>query len=102
MPQPTRSDVHVNTPLTAISIAFMQQAQNFVADRVFPNIPVTKQSDLYFVYPKGDWFRRQMEKRAPASESAGSGWDLTTDSYSSQFVFFSPRNGVDAASGQVL
>ena len=42
---PSRGDVHVNRPLTNISIAFLQTQEAFVADRVFPNIPVTKQSD---------------------------------------------------------
>ena len=49
MPNPTRGDVHVNKPLTNISIAYMQMAENFIADKVFPNISVAKQSDRYFV-----------------------------------------------------
>jgi hypothetical protein len=33
MPNPTAGDVHVNRPLTNISIAYMQDAAGFVADR---------------------------------------------------------------------
>lgn len=73
---PTPGDVHVNTPLTNISIAFLQNANNFVATRVFPNIPVTKQSDRYYVYDRGDFNRDEMEERAPGTESAGSGYKL--------------------------
>lgn len=69
--QPTRSDVHVNRPLTNISIAFMQDEAGFIADRVFPNIPVAKQSDRYFTYDRGYFNRDQMEQRAPSTESAG-------------------------------
>lgn len=76
MPNPTPSDVHVNRPLTAISIAYMQRAEGFVADRVFPNIPVTKQSDRYFRYDRSDLWRNQYAKRAPGTESAGSGWKI--------------------------
>lgn len=79
--QPTVSDVHVNRPLTDLSVAFMQMASDFVADRVFPTVPVAKQSDLYFVYSREDWYRSSAEKRAPGTESAGSGWNLSTDSY---------------------
>ena len=79
--QPTVSDVHVNRPLTDLSVAFIQMAADFVADRVFPTVPVQKQSDLYFVYSREDWYRSQAERRAPGTESAGSGWDLSTDSY---------------------
>lgn len=74
--EPTRGDVHVNRPLTNISIAFLQRQDAFVADRVFPNIPVQKQSDRYFVYDRGDFNRDEMEKRAPGTESAGGSYSL--------------------------
>lgn len=73
---PTAGDVHVNQPLTNISIAYMQQSTAFIADKVFPTVPVQKQSDRYFTYPKGDWFRSEARERAPATESAGSGWSI--------------------------
>lgn len=76
MGQPTRGDVHVNRPLTNISIAFIQEAADFVADKVFPIVPVTKQSDRYFQYDKKQWFRDSAQKRAPGSESAGGGFAL--------------------------
>jgi hypothetical protein len=73
---PTPGDVHVNTPLTNISIAFLQNANNFVAARVFPNIPVSKQSDRYYTYERGDFNRDEMQQRAPATESAGGGYNI--------------------------
>lgn len=76
MPGPTASAVHVNRPLTNISIAYMQDAAGFVADRVFPNIPVLKQADRYFRYDRSDFWRNQFQKRAPGTESAGSGWKI--------------------------
>lgn len=81
MPQPTPRAVHVNRPLTNISIAYFQDAANFVARDVAPNVPVQKQSDLYFKYPRGYFMKDQMEKRGPSSESAGSGYKVETDSY---------------------
>jgi len=80
--QPSRSDVHVDGPLTNISVAFMQDQNNFVADRVFPNIPVSHQSDVYYTYPKGEFNRDDMEVRAPGTESAGANYQLATDTYS--------------------
>ena len=76
MTQPTRSDAHVNRPLTNISIAYIQKAADFVADKVFPIVPVLKQSDRYFTYSKDYWFRTNAEKRAPAAESAGAGFAI--------------------------
>ena len=83
MPQPTLSDVHVNRPLTNISIAFLQKASDFVSSRVFPNIAVAKQSDRYFVYDRDSWFRDDAAKRAPSTESAGTGYTIdNTPTYS--------------------
>lgn len=78
MPQPTRGDVHVNRPLTNISIAYIQSAKDFIADKVFPIVPVMKQSDLWFSYDKKFWFQTQAQLRADSSESAGSGYNLTS------------------------
>lgn len=80
MPQPTQSDVHVNRPLTNISLAYLND-QGFVANRVFPNIPTDKQSNLYFIYPKDQWFRTDAQPRGVSQESAGSGYEVSTDSY---------------------
>ncbi len=79
--QPSRSDVHVNRPLTNISIAFLQAADAFVAAKVFPNIPVSKKSDVYFTYDRGEFNRDEMEERAPATESAGGNYQVSTDTY---------------------
>lgn len=82
MPQPTASDVHVDRTLTNLSIAFLQNATNFVAMRVFPNVPVEYQSDRYFVYDRGDFNRDEAEVRAPGTETSGSGYELdNTPSY---------------------
>ena len=78
MPQPTLSDVHVNRPLTNISVAYSQEAAGveFVADRAFPPIPVENKSDLYWTYKRGDWNRDEMQKRGLSMESAGAGYGL--------------------------
>ena len=76
MPNPTASDVHVDSALTNLSVAYMQGADHFVADKVFPVVPVSKQSDRYFVYDKGDFYRSEAQLRAPGTESAGSGFGI--------------------------
>lgn len=84
MPQPTRQQVHVDAVLTNISIAYLQNPNNFVADKVFPIINVPKQSNVFFTYDQGDFFRNDVTDRAPGTESAGSGWGQSTDSYFAQ------------------
>ena len=89
MPLPTARDVHVNTPLTNISVAFLQNADTFVASRVFPNVPVLKQSDRFYTYERGDFNRDEMELRAPGTESAGGGYriDNTPTYFADVFAF---------------
>lgn len=81
MSNPTPGDVHVNQPLTSISVAAMQDASGFVADSMFPNIPVRKQADIYFKYDRGDFSRDQFRKRAPGTESTGGGYKIAQDTY---------------------
>lgn len=81
MAQPHFGQTHIDRPLTNISVAYMQNPNNYIASRVFPVIPVDKKSDTYFTYPKNAWLRDEAQRRAPATESAGSGYGLSTDSY---------------------
>lgn len=81
MSQPNARAVHVDQPLTNISIAFLQNAANFVAGQVFPNLPVQKQSDLYYTFDRGYFNRDEAQKRAPGTEAAKVGFDLATASY---------------------
>lgn len=83
MPQPTQSQVHVDAILTNVSVAFMNEMDSFVASKVFPTISVNKQSDKYFTYSQADFYRDQAKVRADGTESAGSGYSLSTDFYSS-------------------
>lgn len=78
---PTRQQLHISRPLTNISIAYMQSADNFVASRVFPVVPVDKQTDQYFTYNRGDFNRNQMRKRARGAEVDIAGYNLSTDNY---------------------
>jgi hypothetical protein len=80
--QPSRSDVHINGPLSSISLAYIQSSDAFVADRAFPRLAVAKQSDSYFTYDRGYFNRAEMKKRAPGAESAGANYALSTESYS--------------------
>lgn len=81
MPSPTQSDLHVNVPLTNVSIAYLQSASTYIADKVFPKVPVDKQSDLYWKYSKSDWRRSDVKRRAPSTESPGVGWTQDMGQY---------------------
>jgi hypothetical protein len=84
MPNPTSTDVHVDAILTNMSVAYMQEAYAFVASRAFPQVSVSKQSDKYFVYDQADFFRDQVQLRSDGTQSAGTGYSLSTASYSAE------------------
>lgn len=73
---PNSRNIHIDKALTNISVAYMQDASNFIADKVFPVIPVQKQSDLYFIYNRDDFFRDEAKLRAKGTESAGGDYDI--------------------------
>lgn len=81
MPKPTMSDLHVNRPLTNISTAYMNEDTSFVASEAFPEIPVQKESDKYFVWNKGDMLRIEARERAPGAKVIAGGVGITTASY---------------------
>lgn len=68
---PNMKDAHIDRALTNMSVAYMQDANNFIADKVFPIVPVKRQSDVFYIYNKGDFMRDEMQVRGGASESAG-------------------------------
>ena len=84
MPQPTRGDVHVSRALTNISVAYLQQATDFISMTAFPAVPVQNQSDQYFVFDSADFRRNNAKPRAPGTESAGGGFDVDTATYTTE------------------
>lgn len=86
--QPGPGDVHLDQALTDLSVRFTQDHQEFVAAKVFPVVNVQFKSDKYFVYPREWWYKTDAEKRAPATESAGGGYELDSDSYLAEVYAF--------------
>ena len=68
---PKMQDAHIDRALTNMSVAYLQEANAFIADKVFPVVPVKRQSDVYYTYNKADFMRDEAQVRGAASESAG-------------------------------
>jgi hypothetical protein len=79
MPQPTPGDVHVDAAMTQVSLNYRNTG--YVAESVFPRVPVAKQSDRYYIFNKGAWFRDEASVRAPSSRARRGGYSLSTDTY---------------------
>jgi len=78
---PKMQDAHIDRALTNMSVAYMQDASSYIAEKVFPIIPVKRQSDVYYIYDTGDFLRDEAQVRGAISESAGGDYDLSTDLY---------------------
>lgn len=84
MPQPTVTQVHIQAALTQIATAYLQDERNYVADQVFPVVPVEFQADKYFTFSKDDFFRDEARIRADGTESVGGGFNLNTGTYAAE------------------
>jgi len=88
MPQPSFLDVHVDVPLTNMSVAYIQSQDMFIATKAAPIVPVDHKSNKYYVWNKDDWFRDEAQLRGDSEESAGGGMRLSTDNYSCDVFAF--------------
>ena len=79
MATPTVRDVHRESYLEGISIAFRNT--KYIWDQVFPVVPVNKKTDAYFIFPRDAWFRDEIEVRAPGTRARRVDYDLTSASY---------------------
>lgn len=68
---PKMQDAHIDRALTNMSVAYMQDAAAFIADKVFPIMPVKRQSDVFYQYSKADFMRDEAKVRGAGTESAG-------------------------------
>lgn len=73
--------VHVDAPLTNVAIKFKNMA--LVAERIFPVIPVAKESDKYYIFRKEELI---IDKalRAAGAKSKEITWDVDTATYSAE------------------
>lgn len=80
--QPAPGDVFVSRPLTDASLAYWQDDDSFIADKVFLPLPSQLQAGTIWEWDKGFFLRNEMEARAPNAESAGVGMKLNSIAYS--------------------
>ena len=73
---PTMQDAHIDRALTNVSVAYLQDAAAFIADKVFPIVPVRRQSDVFYQYSKADFMRDEAQVRGAGTESAGSDYGV--------------------------
>ena len=79
-------DLHVDQNLTNLSIGYKNPV--YIADTVFPTIPVQRQSNLIPRYDQSPWFRNQAANRAPGTMPHRDGFTVSSTLYSClQYAF---------------
>jgi hypothetical protein len=81
MPMLTASQVHIDQPLTNLTVAYLQSQDNFIADKVFPNVPVDKKTNKYYIYDRENFFRNEVQPRAPRTRSQRVGMSISNATY---------------------
>ena len=82
MPLLTPSAVHIDQPLSNLTLAYAQEQTNFIADKVFPTVGVQRQSDKYYTYDRANMNRTgDVKKLAPRTEVNRIGMTISNDSY---------------------
>jgi hypothetical protein len=95
-------DLHIDVPLSNISIAFINDDASFIAPQIYPVLPVGKQSDKYFIFDKADWFRvneTRRERKAPPQivEFSVSSESYFADNFAlAHELAFEDKNGANA------
>lgn len=82
MPLLTPSQVHIDQPLSNLTLAYVQSQDVFIADKVFPTVGVSKQSDRYYIYDRANSNRAgDVKLLAPRTEINRIGMAISSDSY---------------------
>jgi hypothetical protein len=103
MAQPTVSNVQPVDPiLTNLLVGYAQREDRFVAGRVFPAVPVDKDSGTYFIFSKKFFFTDEMQVRAPGADFARSGFSTETSTYATlQYALAHPIADEIRANSQI-
>lgn len=78
---PTGRQVHIDSAMSGLMVAAFETAGDFVAGRLFPPVPVSKQSDRYYTLRKEAWLAMPSTFRAPKTRANRIEFDISSDSY---------------------
>lgn len=78
--QPHIGDVHVDTAISSAAIAYRNQ--RYIAPEIAPVVPVEKETDVYYIFDKAEWFRDVADTdRRPGTRAPRGGYTTSTGSY---------------------
>jgi len=87
--------VHIDVPLTNLAVQAFNTNQNYVIDKVFPAVPVAKQSDLYYTLDQASFMIVPRTLRAPKTKSNRIEFQTSSDSYFAHHYTLADGNAIE-------
>lgn len=75
----TGRDLHIDGPLSRITTAYMNET--YIADQIFPIVPVNKETDIYYRWSKEDFLRVPNAERARGAAANRVTMSVSSDGY---------------------
>lgn len=75
----TAENLHIDQLLTQIALDY--RPEGLIADMIFPQVTVQKQSDLYTIFSRADKLRVEDDKRAPGTEANKITQSVSSDTF---------------------
>lgn len=75
-------NIHIDVALTNVSVGYQNNA--FVGERLFPSVPVVKQSNKYYIFGHETWSVHDDIRAAGAQANEIPGYAVSTDTYFAQ------------------
>lgn len=75
----TGRDLHIDAPLSNLVIGF--EPTGFIVDQIFPKVNVGKQSDLYYKWDQGNFFRIPDTTRSPKTKGKLVEFNVSSETY---------------------
>lgn len=79
MSQPTERQAHIDVGLSNVSIAYRNGS--YIADQIFPVVPVPKATNKYWKFTKADWLRDEAFVRAPGTRARRAEYAISSEPY---------------------
>ena len=97
----TSHDLHIDKLLSEMAINY--RPEGFIADMIAPVVRVSKQSDMYAVFDRGDRLRQQDTKRAPGTRAKQVIENVGSDTYfANNYALSSPVTIEDKANADPI
>ena len=93
---PVGGDAHFDVPLSNLAVsAFDVQSVDFVGDALFPEVPVGKQSDKYYVISKDGFLRVPDTYRAPRTRARRVEFEISSNAYFAHNYALAAENAME-------